>query len=628
MSVRLFSNVSTRRARTLSNSLPNSRITGSLQPEPVGNSAELCDRFVDTFSTEFRDLSKMSASDEKINRTVEFIQRAAQMRLRAPLRDASIQAVPLLITLEPSSQTNMLPLAVQMLNLSGQGMVYVQELLEYCASRVARMSAKDFSVFIYECGRHGLRSKHYMDSALTDRGVLKTAESMSQEDRMRCLKGLCKFTSDYKDFIMSQVKKLSFTGLKPDDILVLMRVLRGIGETSLFVRLIREGNFSVFSLHEKYNAIYLLKRSKNFRLESRQLGAMAGTCKRLVSEVSSVSPTDMRKELITTDMTDALDAMASLKIRNEDLLAKIMTNLVDKVAEIKYSPICGLWQSVSDSLGHLKYFHGGWMRIVEELASSEFNLKSFASFQLIFFTSSLGRLNFYSPKIFTALTNVIQADIRSVNDPDMLGTLLFPLERAAFYCPELLDAVLTQTCTISNTSKFGTSPSRPAWRGTLSVVYASLSLGADASDPRLKTLANMLFSNRISIEPEFLSDQDYMRVARLELLLDFPLDIPKWIKESPKFALWENMDKHREEVQAKFGSQTEPQPFFIDAFSTDCSRVPIVLDTSFQEEVMYTWANPDNERCTELVPLATTGSQRLITRYLKSKGFETVSIVS
>jgi hypothetical protein len=138
----------------------------------------------------------------------------------------------------------------------------------------------------------------------------------------------------------------------------------------------------------------------------------------------------------------------------------------------------------------------------------------------------------------------------------------------------------------------------------------------------------VLFSNRISIEPEFLSDQDYMRVARLELLLDFPLDIPKWIKESPKFALWENMDKHREEVQSKFGDQTEHPPVFIDAFSTDCSRVPIVLDTSFHEEVMYTWANPDNERCTELVPLATTGSQRLITRYLRSKGFETVSIVS
>jgi hypothetical protein len=441
---------------------------------------------------------------------------------------------------------------------------------------------------------------------------------MNQQDRLRCLKGLCKFTSDYKSFISDQVEKLSLNSLSAEDTLVTMRVLRGINDARGFIRLVRKTDFNSFKLSEKFNAIYMLKRSKNFRLESRDLGSMAAACRGLVSQVASTGEDEMRKDLIPTDLTDALDAMASLKIKNEELLEKSIKLLVEKIAEIKYSPICGLWQSITDSLGHLQSFHGAWMRIVEDLASSEFNLKSFAAFQLIFFTSSLGRLNFFSPKVFTALTNVLQTDIKSVNDPDMLGTLMFPLERAAFHCPLLVDAVITQTLTVSNRLHV---LNRSSWRGILSVVYTSVSLGADSADARIHALAKKLFAHA---QPEFLSDQDFVRIARLQHV-GVPCSVPAWMEESPKFALWENIERHSEMVKATFGD-VEPRSDFISCFSED--GVAQIVDSSFHNEVMNTWAHPSDDRNLELTKLETTGSQRFIQRYLKTKGIEKISFVS
>lgn len=616
MSLRLFSNA-TRRARTNGTGLPLSDKPSSAAFSDLENS-------VANFSKEYRNIQSMPVSEERISKTLDFVTRASEMRFRVPVRDAIIEVVPVFVNLKPMRRRDeTVSSAVQILNLSGKGMVYVQELFEYCFEMVEQMSPHDLSMFIYECGRHGLRSKHYLDSALSNSKVLRIADKMTQEDILRSMKGLCKFASDYQSFISKQVNRLPFANLRAEDTLVLMRVLRGIGDARLFTKLIRSAeDFKTFSLREKYSAIYLSKRSKNFRLQSRDLGAMAGACRSLVGQVSHISISEMRDELITTDMTDALDAMASLKIRNDELLAKIMQLVVERVAEIRYSPICGLWQSITDSLGHLQYFHGGWMRIVEELASSEFNLKSFASFQLIFFTSSLGRLHFFSPKIFTALTNVLKADIRSVNDPDMLGTLMFPLERAAFACPELVDAVVTQTFTINQ--KLNTL-TRSAWRGTLSVIYTSVCLGVDVKDPRIRSLAEKIFNRDLDLPPEYLTDQDYSRVARLRYF-GVPLEVPKLVEDSPKFALWPNIAQHAELVISKIGD-TEPRSDFITCMSQD--GVPIIVDSSFQDEVMYSWALPNDERNFELLRLQTTGTRQAIERHLKCKnGFEKISFVS
>jgi hypothetical protein len=322
-----------------------------------------------------------------------------------------------------------------------------------------------------------------------------------------------------------------------------------------------------------------------------------------------------------TDVSDALDSIASLKVRNEKIIPIWVSFLSNRVAEIKYSPICGLWQSITDSLGHLRYFDGKWMRFVEDMGSNLFGLKLFASFQLIFFTSSLGRLNFFSPKIYAAIATTLANDVNSINDIDMLSTLLFPFERANFTaCEALRDAVIDRCNTLISKNK---NPNRNTIRGAIGVSFIGLSLGAHKSaiQPMMERIFEVL-GNKSTTTRDFLIPQDFQRLFRIAQLTGVPP--PSTVTSHPAYSWHGPSAKSRikwvENVAKEFAQirhiyPSKDLPLGADIELSDGTYV-VVDDFS---DPMMTWRNPDDERSYDLVKLESSGNAELTKRILSKK---------
>jgi hypothetical protein len=554
-----------------------------------------------------------SQTDDKLKKIVGAMESLCSQRFRTPLRDLVPHMFPFLC----GSSTETVDLVLRALRCTGRGMVYYQELFEFLSA--SQLNGQQLAIFIYECGRHGLRCKHYLDKV-----VKNDPPNMNQEDVLRCLKGICKFASDYSDFVKRITVKLNYSSLAPSEHLVLLRVFKAIGDTRDFAVLVSRIDISSFTLLEKFSLLYLLKRSRTFKLGSRDSSLIEMKAISIVKSLRLISGEEIRSQLLTTDISDALDAMASMRIRNEELLVKIVPVLVDRIAEIKYSPICGLWQSITDSLGHLNHFDSKWMRIADEMASSEFNLKGFAAFQLIFFASCMGRLNFFSESAFTALTNVIASDIKSIQDVDMFATLLFPLQRAYFKAPKLIEAVVEQTSELMKKNK---NPSRNALRGTLGVAYNAVLLGFNDKE-RIQQIVRYLIAH--PIDKGVYTKQDLARMKRLVVLGHINIeDIPVSVREDDHFNVWgvshsihEKRVKEAMTESAMVGNSTFE---FIDFCLPDGTAV-VVEDES--DPIMSTWKYPEDHRNWELIPIPTTGSRELIRQYLNDRGFTKIRFVS
>ena len=572
--------------------------------------------------------SDAELSMENLRRVVDGMKLVAGHRYRVPLRDLATHIFPYLVDPSLSRNPETVDLTFHALTLTGRGMIYFQEFFDYLSKQP--LTPSQLSMYVYECGRHGLRCKHFLDFAVKTH--TPTFDRMNAEELLRCFKGICKFSTDYPQFVKSHIGRIPMSRLSPEDALIVMRVTKQVGNTRSFMQLVQCTDFTSarFDLPHQFNALYLLKRTRAFRLRPQDQTVVEKTARELVEHVTGAGRSTLANALLTTDITDALDAMASMKISNSQLLDDLMSILVERVAEIKYSPICGLWQAVSDSLGHLGFFHAPWMRIVEEIASSEFNLRGFAAFQLVFFTSGLGRLNFYSPSIFRAISNVVAGDVSSINDPDMLATLLFPMERAAFHCPDLVNAVLDQACVIAGKTR---DPGRSSWRGSLSVVYAAVSLGVhpnarlDRLDARVDRLVKYLFSHKLDFA-QYLNNQDYVRLKRLVVVgaMDQSL-FPDVVVRSPQYSLWPSPRHHAVNVDRARRSFTEtiPSTHELGDFSLPDGTIVIVGEL---EEPMMTWKNPADETCGDRIPLETNGTRKMMIRHLNRVGKDKVLYIS
>jgi hypothetical protein len=476
---------------------------------------------------------------------VDAMQLASASHFRTPLRDLASAAVSQLSRKSREVQPEFIDEIIKILTLTGRGMIYFQELFDYLVAQRGRLNSSQLATLVYECGRHGLRTKHYLDILV--KTPPEQVKNMAPKDASRALKGVCRFAGEYKDFVKLVSGRLDYSKLTPEDVMVLLRALRQTDDNTDFVSLVLRTDWSRFNNIDAMNGVYLLKRTRNVKMDRKELGIVSSTSKQLVSTLSGLG----LDNATVTDVSDCLDGMASWKIRDDKLLEEMMNFLTVRAAEIKYSPICGLWQAITDSCGHLQYFHGPWMRIVEEQASSEFNLKKFATFQLVFFLSSLGRLNFFSPKVFEAVASVVASDISSIRDMDMLATLLFPFERVKT-CgdwSELADAVAKQAAHLTKSAKRDKLSQRDFVRSIVIVAHSCISLGVDSADSRISSLLKTIEPHLNNMWSQF-GASDRFRVRRLAVmgLINVPslpnVSAQDCDTEVPMFT-WKHPDDHK-----------------------------------------------------------------------------------
>lgn len=582
------------------------------------------DRAISLVNDMLRSTDRKVANTEALRSTLKMMEIMCDYRFRAPLRDLTATILRYLKDEAARDDPHVVDLALRALTLSGRGMIFFQELFDFLVQQ--RLSSAQLGVFVYECGRHGLRCKHYLDRVIGNDAPLTMR--LSQGDIIRCYKGICKFASDYGKFVETTINGIDFSSLTHNDALVVLRVLKQIGDSRRYTQVISRTDPSDMSLVEKFGYLYLLKKSKKMMFHKRDLLTVEQAVSDLTSLLSNVERSVLVDSLITTDISDGLDAMASWKLNeNHTLITNLVSILCDRVAEIRYSPICGLWQAITDSLGHLGHFDGAWMRVVEEMGSSEFSLKSFASFQLVFFTSSLGRLNFFSEKVYRSIANVIAPDIDTIQDLDMLATLLFPMERAAFKCPVLIERVVSQACQVVEKQK---TPNRNAVRGALGIAHSATCLGYQDND-KLSRLTSFVFSG-CAANASILNKHDLAKLKRLAAVGVADISrVPSCISASPSFTAWGDDRAHAAAVvktregfpNALISSSTMPE--FADLVLDDGTVV--VVDDS-PDALMKQWKHPEDDKNHELASVPSSGVREMIRKHLEAQGIRNIQFIS
>ena len=99
------------------------------------------------------------AASMSLNDIITCMKLFAELGLRMPTRDLGPVMFPFLRV--PGNESKIIEHVCDALTVMGRGMIYHAELFEYCVKHAHLLSPRCASVFFYECGRHGLRCKHF-----------------------------------------------------------------------------------------------------------------------------------------------------------------------------------------------------------------------------------------------------------------------------------------------------------------------------------------------------------------------------------------------------------------------------------------------------------------------------------
>ena len=520
---------------------------------------------------------------------VEDISNLSKQGLRVPVK----YLCPIFLKSKNFSLENCL----HVMESAGRLNIYFEELFKFAFSKMSEMNGTQLATFVYECGRHGLRCKHYVGNLKRDNQI------QGNEDLCRFFQGICKFSDEYPNLIEDMVKRLNVDELTPQDSLIVLRVIRSLSaENEVFLKFLKKIDTNLFSLDQQLGLIYLLKTTRKFRsIDNKDVKSIISD---MVCKIRELEKKNF-EIILATDISDAMDGLASLRVKDEKILHLFMSVLSDRIAEIKYSPICGLWQSITDSLGHMKLFHPQWMKlVVQDIGSSPFQLKTFAAFQLVFFTSSLGRLNFYNQNIYSSIATVVAGDVGSIQDADMLATLLVPFERANAK-GEATDALmvavgsqLEKICT--NKGNFD----RKTVRGTISAIQSILIL-SEGNEKSMENLMNIVIPK---LKLKCLLDNDYPKLFRIQTMIGNAPIVPKWATQHRNYTWHENQRNQFDK--------------FVDKMNLDGTAV--IID---DQERMRQWKNPDNPECFELEYIPISGQMAALQKIVQNQGFKKVHVI-
>jgi hypothetical protein len=219
-------------------------------------------------------------------------------------------------------------------------------------------------------------------------------------------------------------------------------------------------------------------------------------------------------------------------------------------------------------------------------------------------------------------------DIQSVNDLDMLGTLLFPFERAAVRSDtivQLVNQVIAKACQLISKK---TSGDRNSVRGSLIVAYCAISLdNMMIHDSRVWQLIDYVVahaSHKYMIERDFRLLFRIKKIAEAEGLSRCPA-FPEWIEKSEHFSWHEHAhQQHVRHALSKLadGALSTEKSSLVDIVRADGTNVLV----GNPDETMLTWKDPLNDKNYELRPLETSGSLELLKRVLLKQGVSKIEV--
>eukprot|EP00397_Hematodinium_sp_SG-2012_P013093 GEMP01013285.1.p1 GENE.GEMP01013285.1~~GEMP01013285.1.p1 ORF type:complete len:651 (+),score=131.72 GEMP01013285.1:37-1953(+) len=455
-------------------------------------------------------------SDTPLSDLLSFAEACKVQKLKQPLLDVLLK-----INLDDTQDANVV---AEILLIMGQAQLYPGLLFEWLYERTDRLSSRGMAVFLYECGRHGLRCKHFADRAVPRAATMVPDMSVSQV--MMSTRGLIRFVRDWRIFFEAAkpVYLENLAELSDDDWALVLRLSKELNAWMGFRRLqelaVTAKDPDILPLSIVAQALLRVDKHKTIR--------MPRSVKRFV-ELSAATMCRRKDSLVDISVVEAIDALDSLSTWastikvDPELLKAVGDLLTERISEIKYSPNVALWSRATCALSKFHFYHEPWMHTMTTFARDKFILDKISFFQQCSFVAALARLGFADAESYQCIGDLMLDNADLIREPTHASPVLW-----SFTVPNQIHRPLFDLLV----DKFVAWADDPATNSVVQSLYCFVAAGYHRSRD-LTPLYKACFTTANLENPQFKRRLQVIRdVVAAEADVSLP-EIPEFSHEIP-----------------------------------------------------------------------------------------------
>jgi hypothetical protein len=397
------------------------------------------------------------------------IEQFSQEGLRSPVRDLASYLGSSLSADVPSPRD--LVALTRCVSASGRVQVYDQRLFDILLANRKQLSVSDLCMAVYECGRHGLRSKHFLASftaEISDR-IHSKAAVMSAQDAWRLWTGVVKFPREHQALLLKTVHILE----------------RGIGnlnlrELSVLARISKElhflrefANFQVVVAAAAGRLVELGTGSPAAKLSEMTLLLAASEQQEktnpkvfdhlIAKSIDLLKCVDDFSEVDTVGLVDILHTLRTWKRKfvsvaeEEGMWRRMNDELVKRRTEIKYSPNCGLWHVAAVAVDALvfsgdqqEFVFEEFLLMVQGFCRDPFMLERVSVWQITDVLCVLSGRRLYDKLAYDAMIDFIYKNIDEFKDSRKFAAMLNAISHAGHKLDDKMFATMCRKIAVMN----------------------------------------------------------------------------------------------------------------------------------------------------------------------------------
>ncbi|CEM00229.1 unnamed protein product [Vitrella brassicaformis CCMP3155] len=534
---------------------------------------------------------------------VALMESYSSLSLRTPLRGTAGVLMRHLEGQSPPSEEQ-LSLAMHGLHQLGKGMIFHGGLFDLGAQYIEQMSAASASLYAYEGGRHGLRCKHLMDHALPY--VIAKVPQMTLDEVMQAAQGFIRFCRDWMTFfetalpiVNEQLGELSVPQLQL--VLRFCKEFRGHEDFTALqeaaAMLLSSRHLADMSLQEAARCCTYLEWHPKARPGTRKL--VIGIHAKLMDKKDDLS------SLSVLDAVDVLDCFGTWLLRSV-LHQKLGDILVERIAEVRYSPNIGLWLIALDNFAKADWFHGGYVTEAISIARDGYMLDRLSYFQQCRFINCLARLNYYEYDVYQSMSERLIGDLPLLKTVGELSAVVWAFSKANHVHTPFFDAAYSNLLNMMHqqsmrmeTNSTANALVSLAWSFTVAGYHTTeyfssiLDYAFYNKDPhakmgfkRLQQVADVCLLE-IPDEVEKCESRDIIKAIHTSPLVRQLRDIPLNMRQGMSDKAYKYRGKAIEEISAclselgiahQIGLEPDPScPYLIDVAVTGHTRAALIV---------------------------------------------------
>jgi len=343
---------------------------------------------------------------------------------------------------------------IQLIRITGESELYPAVLFDWASIRGHLFNPTSMSYFLFECGRHGLRCKHFADG-LVPRAA-EMANDMNFEELMRATQGLIRFVRDWKSFFDASRMRYqeNLENLEDKDWILVLRLCKDLNAHREYRRLqelaVACRPPQELSLTTVASALDRLQKQKTVKLGRSIENFVEGCAGTMHSRREELS------ELSMVQLVESLDSFStwvegrgvipragrtrqSMTTVTPELLNAIGDILAERVSEIKYSPNVWLWARITQAFSRFTHYHKGWMHEITFLARDQFILDKISFFQQQSFVVALARLGFADAEAYERIGDILMREKDLFKEPHTCTPTLWAFTMTNQVHKELFD---------------------------------------------------------------------------------------------------------------------------------------------------------------------------------------------